>query len=76
MLISIPGFVQVFLFSLHQPNEKFWLGSLWIIVSFFIGSGIAGAVRGLPKAEVAINKQAAFISFGVAFILIIVGLFI
>ncbi len=76
MLISIPGFVQIFLFSLHQPSDKFWLSSVWVIVSFLIGSGIAGAANGLPKTEVPINKLATFISLGVAFILIIVGLFI
>ena len=73
MLIAIPGLIQAFMFSKHELYEKFWLGGVWVIVSFLIGSGIAGAACGLSKTEVPINKPAAFISFGMALILIVIG---
>jgi len=73
MLISITGLIQDFMFSKHELYEKFWLGGVWVIVSFLISSGIAGAACGLSRTEVPINKPAAFISFGIAFILIVIG---
>ena len=73
LLVSIPGLIHAFMFSKHELHERFCLGGLWVIVSFLIGSGIAGAACGLSKTEAPINKPAACISFGVALILIAIG---
>ena len=57
VLLSIFGLIYLFMFSRHELHEQFWLGGVWLIVSLILGSGIAGAVSGLPKTKVPINKR-------------------
>lgn len=76
VILSSLGAMYLFLFSHHESGEAFFLAGIWQIVSFFIGSGLAGAANGIMKVDIPIYKQAAIMSFGMAFTLVLIGAFI
>lgn len=71
--ISSLGLIYLFLFSHHESGEAYLLAGIWQIVSFFIGSGLAGAANGIAKIDVPIYKKVAIMSFSLALIMVFIG---